>query len=155
MTPGAYVVAREMKDDASAGRGTRTVFSDELKKVLDGNVFVHMATIQPDGSPQVSPVWVKRDGDELLISTTVDRRKARNLERDPRVTVVVQPAEAPYLYAEIRGAVTMTTEGGQELIDELAQKYVGKSYAEFNPNSHKDGERVVVRVTPRKVVGRL
>jgi PPOX class probable F420-dependent enzyme len=131
------------------------VFSDELKKILDGNVFVHMATIQPDGSPQVSPVWVKRDGEELLISTTVNRRKALNLERDPRVTVVVQPAEAPYVYAEIRGAVTMTTEGGQELIDELAHKYVGKSYAEFNPQYHKDGERVVVRVTPRKVVGRL
>ncbi|MDT0378540.1 PPOX class F420-dependent oxidoreductase [Streptomyces sp. DSM 42041] len=131
------------------------MFSDELKKVLDGNVFVHIATIQPDGSPQVSPVWVKRDGEELLISTTLGRRKARNLERDPRVTVVVQPAEAPYTYAEIRGSVTLTTEGGQELIDELARKYTGKTYAEFNPESHKDGERVVVRITPRKVVGRL
>ncbi|THA25767.1 PPOX class F420-dependent oxidoreductase [Streptomyces sp. RKND-216] len=131
------------------------MFSDELKKVLDGNVFVHIATIQPDGSPQVSPVWVKRDGEELLISTTLGRRKTRNLERDPRVTVVVQPAEDPYTYAEIRGSVTLTTEGGQELIDELARKYTGKTYAEFNPESHKDGERVVVRITPRKVVGRL
>jgi PPOX class probable F420-dependent enzyme len=131
------------------------VFSEELRQVLDSPVFVHIATIQPDGSPQVSPVWVKRDGDELLVSTTVGRRKTRNLERDPRVTVVVQPAEAPYTYAEIRGTVTLTTEGGQELIDELAHKYVGKSYAEFNPEAHKDGERVVVRVAPRKVVGRL
>lgn len=131
------------------------MFSEELKQVLDGTVFVHIATIQPDGSPQVSPVWVKRDGEELLVSTTVGRRKAQNLERDPRVTVVVQPAENPYTYAEIRGTVTLTTEGGQELIDELARKYTGKSYAEFNPQSHNDAARVVVRISPRKVVGRL
>jgi PPOX class probable F420-dependent enzyme len=129
--------------------------SDNLKQVLDTPVFVSIATIQPDGSPQVSPVWVKRDGDELLISTTLDRRKTANLERDPRVTVMVQPADAPYTYAEIRGTVTLTTEGGRELIDELAQKYVGKNYAEFNPRSDQDAERVVVRVIPRKIAGRL
>lgn len=131
------------------------MFSDELKKVLDSPVFVTIATLQPDGSPQVSPVWVKRDGEELLVSTTVDRRKTRNLRRDPRVTVVVQPADAPYTYAEIRGTADLTTEGGQALIDELAQKYVGKNYAEFNPQAHQDAERVVVRISPRKVVGRL
>jgi PPOX class probable F420-dependent enzyme len=129
--------------------------SDSLKQVLDSPVFVSIATIQPDGSPQVSPVWVKRDGEELLISTTVDRRKTLNLKRDPRVTVMVQPADAPYSYAEIRGTVTMTTEGGMELIDELAQKYVGKDYADFNPRWEQDAERVVVRVSPRKVAGRL
>lgn len=129
--------------------------SDELKQLLDTPVFVSIATIQPDGSPQVTPVWVKRDGDELLISTTVDRRKTRNLKRDPRVTVLVQPPDNPYTYAEIRGTATLTTEGGRELIDELAQKYVGKNYADFNPNSEQDAERVVVRVSPRKVAGRL
>lgn len=129
--------------------------SDSLKKLLDTPVFVSIATIQPDGSPQVSPVWVKRDGDELLISTTADRRKAQNLKRDPRVTVLVQPTDAPYTYAEIRGTVSLTTDGGRELIDELAQKYVGKPYAEFNPRSTSEEERVVVRVSPRKVAGRL
>jgi PPOX class probable F420-dependent enzyme len=100
-------------------------------------------------------VWVKRDGDELLISTTADRRKTGNIRRDPRVTVVVHPAENPYMYAEIRGTATLTTEGGLELLDELAHKYVGKNYAEFNPGSGGEAERVVVRVTPRKVAGRL
>ncbi|MEU7318304.1 PPOX class F420-dependent oxidoreductase [Streptomyces sp. NPDC007083] len=131
------------------------VLSEELKKVLDGKVFVAVATIQPDGSPQVSPVWVKRDGEDLLISTTVDRRKTRNMRRDPRVTVLVHPAEAPYTYAELRGTASLSTEGGPELIDELAHKYVGKSYAEFNPASDQDAERVVVRVGVDKVVGRL
>ncbi|MEU3184619.1 PPOX class F420-dependent oxidoreductase [Streptomyces sp. NPDC006923] len=130
-------------------------FSDRLKQLLDEPVFVNIATIQPDGSPQVSPVWVKRDGDELLISTTVGRRKEQNLRRDPRVTVVVQPVDAPYTYAEIRGSASLTTEGGQELIDELSLKYMGKPYAEFNPDSAQDNERVVIRVTPRKVVGRI
>lgn len=71
------------------------------------------------------------------------------------MTVVVQPAAAPYTYAEIRGAATLTTEGGQDLIDELSLKYTGKPYAEFNPASGQDDERVVVRITPRKVVGSL
>ncbi|MEE1810216.1 PPOX class F420-dependent oxidoreductase [Streptomyces sp. BE133] len=129
--------------------------SAELKALLDTPVFVTVATIQPDGSPQVSPVWVKRDGEDLLISTTVGRRKEKNLSRDPRVSVVVQPFDAPYTYAEIRGTATLTTEGGQELIDELSVKYTGKKYAEFNPESGADDERVVVRITPRKVVGRI
>lgn len=129
--------------------------SDKLKALLDTPVFISVATIQPDGSPQVSPVWVKRDGDDLLFSTTIGRRKEKNLHRDPRVTVLLQPFDAPYTYAEIRGEATMTTEGGQELIDELALKYTGLKYVEFNPSSVNDEPRVVVRVTARKVVGRL
>ncbi|MEU0988981.1 PPOX class F420-dependent oxidoreductase [Streptomyces sp. NPDC005953] len=129
--------------------------SDDLRTLLDSPVFVNIATIQPDGSPQVSPVWVKRDGDDVLISTTVGRRKEQNLRRDPRVTVLVQPFDAPYTYAEIRGTASLATEGGQELIDELSVKYTGKKYAEFNPTSAQDAPRVVVRITPRKVVGRI
>ena len=129
--------------------------SDELKALLDSPVFVTVATIQPDGSPQLSVVWVARDGDDVLISTTVGRRKERNLRRDPRVTVLVNPGDAPYTYAEIRGTASLTTEGGQELINTLSRKYTGKAYADFNPAAGEDAERVVLRVTPRKVVGRL
>lgn len=129
--------------------------SDKLKALLDTPVFISVATIQPDGSPQISPVWVKRDGDDLLFSTTLGRRKEKNIRRDPRVTVLLMPFDAPYTYAEIRGEATLTTEGGPELIDELALKYTGLKYAEFNKSSAEDGTRVVVRVTPRKVVGRL
>ncbi|MEW2393356.1 PPOX class F420-dependent oxidoreductase [Streptomyces venezuelae] len=129
--------------------------SDDLKALLDTPVFINVATIQPDGSPQVSPVWVKRDGDDVLFSTTVGRRKEKNLRRDPRVTVLVQPFDAPYTYAEIRGTAQMTTEGGQELIDELSMKFTGKKYADFNPGSKDDSQRVVVRVSARKVVGSI
>lgn len=129
--------------------------SDDLRRLLDGPVFVTLGTIQPDGSPQMSPVWVKRDGDDLLISTTIGRRKEANLRGDPRVSVVLQPFDAPYTYAEVRGEATLTTEGGDELIDELSRKYTGKPYAEFNPAAGDDNQRVVVRITPRKVVGRI
>ncbi|GAA5046542.1 PPOX class F420-dependent oxidoreductase [Streptomyces sp. SID10815] len=131
------------------------VLSDRLKNLLDGPAFIVVGTVQPDGSPQLSPVWVKRDGDDLLFSTTVDRRKKKNLDRDPRVSVVVQDPDNPYEYAEIRGTVEMTTEGGRELIDELSLKYTGKKYAEFNPSSAQDAERVVVRIRARKAVGSL
>ncbi|MGW3010943.1 PPOX class F420-dependent oxidoreductase [Streptomyces sp. NPDC001219] len=129
--------------------------SDDLKQLLDSPVFVTVTTVQPDGSPQASPVWVKRDGDDLLFSTTIGRRKEKNLRRDPRVSVLVQPFDAPYTYAEVRGSASLSTEGGQELIDQLSRKYTGKPYAEFNPASADDAERVVVRITPRKVVGSI
>jgi PPOX class probable F420-dependent enzyme len=139
--------------------GTRTVsaaLSDDLKQYLDDSpVFATVATIQPDGSPQLSVVWIKRDGDDVLISTTIGRRKETNLRRDPRVTVMINPPHAPYTYAEIRGTATLTTEGGQELINELSRKYTGKDYADFNPAWKDDAERVVVRITPRKVVGSI
>lgn len=133
-----------------------TALSDDLKRLVDDSpVFATVATLQPDGSPQLSVTWLKRDGDDLLISTTVGRRKERNLRRDPRVTVMINPHNAPYTYAEVRGEATLTTEGGTELIDELSRKYTGKDYADFNPASADDAQRVVVRVTPRKVVGSI
>lgn len=72
------------------------MLSDDLKHYLDDNpVFATLATIQPDGSPQLSVVWIKRDGDDLLFSTVVGRRKERNLSRDPRVTVMINPQTRP------------------------------------------------------------
>ncbi|MEU2869475.1 PPOX class F420-dependent oxidoreductase [Streptomyces olivoreticuli] len=130
--------------------------SDDLKKLLDdAPVFAAVATVQPDGSPQVSVTWIARDGNDLLISTTVGRRKEQNLRRDPRVTVLINPHNAPYTYAEVRGSATLTTEGGQELINTLSRKYTGKDYTDFNPASAEDAERVVVRIAPRKVVGSI
>ncbi|MFE4258165.1 PPOX class F420-dependent oxidoreductase [Streptomyces sp. NPDC056883] len=132
------------------------VLSDDLKKLIDDTpVFATVATIQPDGSPQLSITWLTRDGDDLLVSTTVGRRKEKNLRADPRITIMINPHNAPYSYAEVRGSASMTTEGGHELIDALSRKYTGKDYADFNPASKADAERVVVRVTPRKVVGSI
>ena len=81
---------------------------DAAKALFDATEFVTLATVQPDGQPQLSVVWVERDGDDLLMSTTTNRQKHRNLERDPRASVLLYPKDNPYSYVEVRGTVTMT-----------------------------------------------
>jgi PPOX class probable F420-dependent enzyme len=130
--------------------------SDDLKKYLDETrAFATVATVSADGRPHLTVVWITRDGDDLLFSTTVDRLQGRNLHRDPRVTVMINPPESPYAYAEIRGDATVTPDTGHRLLDELSLKYTGQEYAAFNPASGNDGERIAVRVTPVRVTGRL
>ena len=124
--------------------------SDQAKALFDGTHYVSVATIQPDGSAQLSVVWAKVDGEDVLFSTVEGRRKHLNLVRDPRVTLLVNPADAPYSYVEVRGTAVLGTEGGRELIDELAVKYTGEGYGVEPP----EVVRTVVRVTPRRVVER-
>ncbi|WP_371480850.1 PPOX class F420-dependent oxidoreductase [Kitasatospora sp. NBC_00315] len=124
--------------------------SDTAKALIDGKSFAVVATVQEDGSPQSSVVWVRREGDDLLFSTVEGRRKHLNMVRDPRVSVVINPPESPYTYLEFRGEVSLTREGGKDLIDELARKYRGESEYRYDG---PDDVRVVVRLTPRKVVG--
>lgn len=129
--------------------------SDEVKKYIDDSrVYATVATVLPDGQPHLTVVWIKRDGDDLLFSTTVDRLQGKNIARDPRVTVMINPPENPYGYAAIRGTATITPDPARELPDELALKYTGQAYATFNPASKNDAERVVVRITPTKITGR-
>lgn len=131
-----------MTDSPSLSAGVRAV--------LDSPEFATVATLLPDGSPHLSVVWVERDGDDVLFSTVVGRRKHRNLLADPRVSLLVYPKDNPYSYVEIRGTITMTEEGGRELIDRLAGKYRGLDRYPFDDGT--DNVRVVVRVTPTKVV---
>ena len=89
---------------------------DDVKQYVDdGRVFATLATILPDGRPHLTVVWVKRDDDDLLVSTTVDRQQAKNMMRDPRVTLVISAPDNPYLYAEVRGNVSLTPDPGREL----------------------------------------
>ena len=99
---------------------------DDVKEILDAPVFVHLGTVNPDGSPQVSVVWIKRDGDLLRFSTAEGRVKARNLRDDPRVHLSFTPVDDPYRNITIRGNVTELTTDGTWLIDELAEKYTGR-----------------------------
>jgi PPOX class probable F420-dependent enzyme len=125
--------------------------SDEARAVVDGKNFGFVSTIEPDGSPQASLVWITRDDDDLLFSTLRGRRKERNLARDPRIAVLVHPADDPYVYLELRGSVEVTEQGGRELINALAHKYTGaREFAEQRP----DAVRVVVRVKADKIVWR-
>ncbi len=118
--------------------------------VLDAPEFATLATLQPDGQPQLSVVWFARDGDDLLISTVKGRRKHLNLMADPRATVLVYPKANPYSYVEVRGTVSMTDAGGRELIDRLNLEYTGGD--RYTGDDDSDNVRVVVRLTPTRVV---
>jgi PPOX class probable F420-dependent enzyme len=95
-------------------------------------------------------VWISRDGDDLLVSTIVGRRKHRNITADPRVGALVFSKEAPYTYVEVRGTATMTPEGGRELIDTHARTY--QHIDRFPWDDGTDNVRVVIRITADLVV---
>ncbi|MFI5777965.1 PPOX class F420-dependent oxidoreductase [Nocardia sp. NPDC051570] len=138
------------------GKGVTVEFSVELKKYVDtGRPFVTVATIGPDGQPHLTVTWLDRDGSDLLYSTTVSRQQYKNMRRDPRVTVMINPPDNPYAYAEIRGTVTLIPDPERAFADRMSIKYTGQRYADFNPESIHDAERVIVRITPTKVLGHL
>jgi PPOX class probable F420-dependent enzyme len=122
---------------------------DDAKAWIDDHEYAVIGTAMPDGRPQLSVVWVTRDGDDLLVSTVKGRRKQRNIERDPRVSILIYPKDKPRSYVEVRGTATMTEEGGRELIDRLAGYYMGVDRYPLDDGT--DHVRVVVRITPEKV----
>ncbi|WP_246281666.1 PPOX class F420-dependent oxidoreductase [Fodinicola acaciae] len=118
------------------------------RKLLDGKNFATIATLNADGSPQTSVMWVKRDGDSVLFSTRADRQKARNLRRDPRLSLSVFDPENPYRYVEIRGRAELTDDPDKTLPRELSHKYVDAD----PPYEPAELLRVIVRVVPDKVI---
>lgn len=127
-----------------------TTLPDKVKTIVDGKNYATIATLNADGSPQTSVVWISRDGDDLLVSTVKGRLKDRNLRRDPRVSITVVDHDNPYDYFEARGKVTFTEEGGPELINSLSLKYTGEQYTGDVGTDHV---RVVVRISPDKLTG--
>lgn len=98
-----------------------------------------------DGSPQVTTTWVDRDGDTVLINTTENRVKTRNVRRDPRVAIGIYRLTDPYDAVYIRGVVReITRQGAEEHVDRLSQKYVGTDYRQH-------GDRVILRIEPIRV----
>jgi PPOX class probable F420-dependent enzyme len=124
--------------------------SELAARLLDGPTFAVLCTINPDGSPQSSVIWVKRDDDTVVFSTIRGRRKALNMQRDPRVSICLYNPDNPLLYAEIRGSAAMDETGGAGLIDELSRKYTGNPW----PDEPPERVRVVCRVSPTKVFSR-
>ena len=124
-----------------------TALPELARELIDGQNFASVATIQPDGSPQSSIVWIRRDGDDVLFSTVKGRRKHANLLADPRVSLLVTDVANPYRYAEIRGWTTVTEDPRAELIQELAYKYTGQAFP-----ARPGEERVIVRLASRRVV---
>jgi len=117
--------------------------------LLTKPAFANLATLNPDGSPQVTPVWVDFDGSHVIVNTARGRVKAKNLTREPRVALSIADPENPYRYLGIQGRVVeMTEKGGDAHIDKMAKKYLGKDSYPFR----KAGEvRIVVKIEPDKV----
>jgi len=105
-----------------------------------------VATVRPDGTPQLTPTWVDTDGEHVLINTAEGRWKPRYLRRDPRISVTVVDREDPYNWVSVTGTAELTHEGAEEHIHKLSHKYRGKEY-----DSPKDPQRILVRITPERV----
>ena len=124
--------------------------SEETLALLDGKNYAVLATVNPDGSPQTSVMWVGRDGGDLLFSTVAGRVKHRNMSRDPRVSVTVIDSSDPENYVELRGRVSMTPDVGRRVDTELSWKYDGK-----DPDPDRPGAvRVIVRMAVEKAAGK-
>lgn len=124
-------------------------FDEATRRLLDGQNFATVATLNPDGAPQTSVVWIKREGDTIVFSTTTGRQKARNLSRDPRISLSIFAAADPYRSVEIRGTAELVADGAKSLPKELSQKYLG----EDPPLEEPDVDRLIVRIIPTRVVG--
>ncbi len=123
--------------------------SDDALALLAGKNYAVLATINPDGSPHSSVMWVGHDGNDLLFSTVEGRVKHRNMLRDPRVSVTVIDSADPENYVELRGRVSMTPDVGRALDIQLSWKYDGRHPGEDWPGAF----RVVVRMVVEKTTG--
>jgi PPOX class probable F420-dependent enzyme len=120
--------------------------SEKYHDLLNKKAFAQLATIMPDGTPQVSPVWFEFDGKNIVINSAKGRVKDRNMRRDPRVGLDIQDPDNPYRHVSIRGRVVQITEEGADAhIDKLTKKYINQDrYPYRGP-----GEvRVIYKILP-------
>lgn len=119
---------------------------DKYRDLFSKRAFASLSTLMPDGSPQVTPVWVDLEGDLVVVNTTKGRQKDKNMRRDPRVALAIIDPENPYRYLEIRGRVAeITEEGADAHIDKMAKKYLGADkYPYRQPSEH----RVMFKIRP-------
>ncbi len=123
--------------------------SESAIGLIDGRNYAVLATVNADGSPQTSVMWVGRDGDDLLFSTVAGRVKHRNMVRDPRVSVTVIDSADPENYVELRGTTSITPDTGRRVDTGLSWKYDGRDPGEDKPGA----VRVVVRVEVHRTTG--
>ena len=122
---------------------------DKYRDLFTKRAFASLTTVMPDGSPQVTPVWVDLEGDLVLVNTARGRQKDKNMRRDPRVAMAIIDPENPYRYLEIRGRVAeITEEGADPHIDKMAKKYLG---ADKYPYRQPSETRVIFKIQPERV----
>jgi PPOX class probable F420-dependent enzyme len=122
---------------------------ETYRDLFQKRAFAHLATLMPDGTPQVTPVWCDYDGTHIRINSAKGRVKDRNMRLNPQVALEIMDPDNPYRYLAVRGSVTEITESGADAhIDSLAKKYLGRERYPWR----KAGEvRVLYKIRPDRV----
>lgn len=124
---------------------------EQYSDLFQKKAFAHLATVNADGTPQVTPVWIDFDGIHVRFNTAKGRVKDRNLRRVPKVALAIMDPDNPYRYLRISGRVVEVTErGADQHIDTLAKKYIGQDRYPFR---QPDEVRVLYKVLPERAAG--
>jgi PPOX class probable F420-dependent enzyme len=130
-------------------RNLEKITDENIVKLFDGKNFAFLATVKKDGSPQVTPTWIDRENNMILINTAKGRLKHKNVTRDPRVSISLVDDQNPYSMVTISGRVIeQTAEGADEHIDKLARKYLN---AYKYPGHSPEVKRVILKIKPEKI----
>ena len=118
------------------------------RDIFDKRSFAHVATVNSDGKPQVSPVWVEYDGTHILVNTARGRKKDRNMSDNPQIAISIQDPDNPYRYVGVQGHIEEVTENGAAAhINKLSHKYNGRDYPPLKPGE----TRVIYKIVPDRV----
>ena len=130
-----------------------TSLTESARKMLEGKNFVYLATVNPDGTPQVTPTWVDTDGKFILVNTAIGRVKHRNVKKNPNVALAITDQNNPYDLVVIRGKVVdqLTGHVAEEHIDKMSKKYRG---IDKYPNRSPGEQRVILKIEPTRVISR-
>jgi PPOX class probable F420-dependent enzyme len=121
---------------------------EKFLDLFQKKAFASLATVMPDGSPQVTPVWVDFDGSHVVVNSARGRQKDKNMQRNAKVALSILDPDNPYRYLEIRGKVdAITEEGADAHIDKMAKKYMGK---DTYPYRRPEEVRVLYKILPTK-----
>jgi PPOX class probable F420-dependent enzyme len=124
--------------------------TEKCRALIDAPNYAYLATVDENGWPQVSPLWIDRDGDTILVNTATGRVKDRNMRHEPRVALSIADLANPYDKSDIRGRVVGIVEGdeAEAHIDKMAKKYMGKNTYPAHSETEK---RVIFRIEPMRV----
>jgi PPOX class probable F420-dependent enzyme len=118
------------------------------RDILEKRSFAHVATVDADGAPQVTPVWIDYDGEHLLVNSQRGRKKDRNMRERAEVGISILDPDNPYRYLGVQGEVVAITEEGAEAhIHKLSRKYNGRDYESLKPGD----VRVIYKIKPTRV----
>jgi len=123
--------------------------TDEQRRLLEKPNYGVLATVRPDGTPQLTTVWVDAEDGYALVNTAEGRFKEKYIRRDPRVSLYVRDEDDPYKWLSITGRAELVSEGAEDHIDKLAKKYTGRDSYPWRTEGER---RIIVRISPDRVI---